>query len=111
MIGRDAIIAAGDLPVAAVECPEWGGTVHVRMMTAGERMAFFDIASAKQSEMQAQARLCAFTLCDADGTRMFGNDDGPLLAAKSAVVVGRVAQAAWDLNELGAEHRKARAKN
>lgn len=69
-------------PVRVVPVPEWGGRVHVRMMSAGEAEAYH--AECQKPEhagtLHLAARLAALCLCDANGARML--DDSEQAIAK-----------------------------
>jgi L-asparaginase II len=114
MLTRDAILAAADLSVQAVAVPEWGGSVHIRVMNGGERGEFEAAAVAtKKDDAAGIARLrvlmVALTLCDAGGTRLFTSspEDLALLNGKSGEALDRVARAAMTLNQAGADGLEA----
>lgn len=109
---RDAILAAPDRPLEAVEVPEWGGTVYVRTMGADERDAFEERLGDQAKGLRGmRALLAVLTLCDAEGARLFTEDDLPALSAKSAAVLDRIAETAMRLNGIGAKDERALAGN
>lgn len=108
-LDRSAILAAQDLPITPLDVPEWGGTVHVRTMTGAERDAFeLSVTKSKQKDgtfdiRGLKARLVALTLCDDEGSRLFGDDALDALNGKSAKVIDRLFEEAQRLNGLGKE--------
>ena len=43
LLSKADILGCNDIPTELVEVPEWGGSVKVRGMTAGERDRFDDM--------------------------------------------------------------------
>lgn len=105
---RDAILAVQDLVIEPLEVPEWGGTVHLRSMTAGERDRFEALvtgpaggeAGTPTRLENIRAHLAALTLCDPAGQPLFTPEDVAALAGKSAAAMDRVFEAASRLNGL-----------
>lgn len=114
---REAILAADDLPLTKVEVPGWGGHLFIRPMKAGDRDEFEDWAfkaGQKQSPdlaRQRRARMIVACATDAEGVRLFSNEDAPKIAEKSVLNCDVVIEAISKLNRLGAKERKALAKN
>lgn len=104
---REQIFAAQDLPSKAVPVPEWGLEVFVRSMTGAERDQYEqDLLAARGADgkvnlANVRARLVAFCTVDAEGKRVFANEDIPALGAKSAAALDRVFAAASALNGIG----------
>ena len=111
---RDMILAIDDLKNEDVEVPEWGVTVRVREMTGAER-GKFEKAISKVStapdgstnvEMDAQnmrVQLCAMTIIDEEGKRLFSDNELGLLGAKSAKAIQRVFDVAARLSGISDE--------
>jgi hypothetical protein len=101
-LDRSTILASSDLGLELVEVPEWGGHVHIRPMTGGERDAFeFDVTSRKNKNYRGvRARLIAMVVCDADGARMFSDEDVEELQAKNASALDRLFSAAQRISGL-----------
>ena len=108
---RDMILAADDLNTEDVEVPEWGVTVRVREMTGTERGAFEKAISKVSTkpdgstnvEMDAQnmrVQLCAMTIIDEDGKRMFSDNELSLLGGKSAKAIQRLFDVAARLSGI-----------
>lgn len=122
ILGRDAILGADDLVTRRVAVPEWGGVVIVRALTAAERdhyeAGFLDESayevdledkprkgprkrrSAKLRMADVRARLAALTVVDAQGRRLFGDEDVKELGRKSAAALDRVVTAARELSGM-----------
>jgi hypothetical protein len=108
MMTKDLILAATDSPTEAVDCPEWGGTVHVRTMSGTERDAFegsmLDAKGKGVSNLSnIRARLLVRVLCDDAGNLLFGHGDADALGKKSAKVLDRLFDVAQRVNGLGAK--------
>lgn len=121
---RDRILAAQDLQRAAVEVPEWPDeagaptVVYVRMMTVRDRETFEGALVAagggdgkRVVVPHFRARLVALCAVDADGQRLFSEDDIEALADKSAQAITRISNAAFELNKLGDEAVREQQKN
>lgn len=99
----DEILAANDANTTSVECPEWGGVVHLTTM-----------ASAKFDELEARltfaadnpailaglrAEYVAACMCDEGGRRrQLTPAQVKKLGEKSPVVIGRLFEAAQRVN-------------
>lgn len=103
-INRADILAVQDAKCEPVECPEWGGTVYVRTITAKERDRWELLnENVKTSPGTANVRgsLLAMAICDEHGKSMFTMADAEALGAKSANVIDRLYEAAAKLNGIG----------
>ena len=106
---RDQIFAADDLKHEDVEVPEWGGTVRVRALTAGERDQWESSMAGETKNGQAikvedvRAKLIAFAAIDVEtGERLFTLDDVTKLSKKSAAAMQRLWLVASRLSLVGA---------
>lgn len=118
-LGRAAILEADDLATEDVEVPEWGGVVLVRALTGGERDKYeSDIFQAGQAQVpqvvngkvvtpapeynlqNLRAKLCAKTMIDEEGKRLFSDKDVEVLGTKSAAALDRVFSVAQRLSRL-----------
>lgn len=94
---RDLILAADDLRHEDVHVPEWGCTVRLKAMTGEERDSFESSILRDRSNPSSgvdprnfHAKFLVRILCDADGKRLFSDDDVELLSGKSASVLDRL---------------------
>jgi len=102
VLTRDAILGADDLPKQEVEIPEWGGSVFVRTMTAGERDAYESsmLLNGKPNLANMRAKLVVRTAVDEEGKRLFADADAEALGKKSASAVDKLFGVAQRLNGL-----------
>lgn len=115
MLTREAILAADDLPKVEVAVPEWGGgSVWIRSFTGAERDAWEQAmmgAGAGRTVENIRARLVVLTAVDANGVRLFADEDADALGSKSARALDRLFTAAARLNGLTRQDVKDLAKN
>jgi hypothetical protein len=117
MLTRDDILKTNDLPIEAVDVPEWGGTVYVRTISGRERDDFEEsMLTGKGKNRQVntrniRAKLCALCLCDVNGVPLFGNEDVDALGQKSAAALDRLFTVATRLNGISKEDVEELAKN
>jgi hypothetical protein len=108
-LSRVAILNAADMEYAEVEVPEWGGTVRLRSITAGERDAFEASCIQQRGDERRinmrnlRAKLIVLCAVDEDGNRLFGDDDLHALAKKNARPLDRLFDAAQKLCGLSKE--------
>ena len=102
----DDIKAAEDIEILPVDVPEWGGAVFVKGMTGQERDNW-ESALVKRSGKKAaidlsdvRAKLCALTICDENGNRLFSEKDVKWLTLKSASALQRVYEVAQELSGI-----------
>lgn len=110
VLTRAAILESSDLPVEAVDVPEWGGTVSVRTLTGAERDRF-ELEVLGSSKQNIRARLCAYAMADDSGMALFTPADVEALGRKSAAALDRVFTAAMRLNAIGGQDVEGLAKN
>jgi hypothetical protein len=101
MLTRESFFALKP-EVREVKIPALGGSVYVRMMTAGDRDRF-EAEQVKSGEKDFRARLAAATACDADGVLLFGPADVAALSNLPSVALDDVAKAAIELNRFSSE--------
>lgn len=107
LLSKDQITQIRALPTEDVEVPEWGGTVRVRSLSAGERDDFeAAVVRTKGKDVQVnrknlRARLVAMCLVGDDGkTRLLSDEDVVPLSYQSAAAVERVFAVAQRLSGL-----------
>lgn len=121
-LNKASILGQDDLVQEQVNVPEWNGFVYVRTMTAEERDAH-EIAtvatnesgdseeSVKRNMENFRARLCAATIVNANGKRLFATKDIPLLSKKNGRAIGRIYDAACKVNGIGVKDVEDLSKN
>lgn len=103
---RDQIITVDDRTYEDVECPEWGGTVRIRSLSAGE----FDryqksIINQKGNNRtvnleNVRTKLCVLCMVDDKGNQLFSEGDIGALSRKSSKPVDRIFEAAQRLTGM-----------
>ena len=95
-----AILAFDDVRLARVDTPEWQGHVFVRSMTAGERDAFDLFCLESRGNRKIRAYIVSLCAVDADGVRLFSEDDVDALNVKAALPMTRIFMKAREINKL-----------
>lgn len=100
-------------PMRAVEVSEWGGTVRVREMTAGQVERFLAFAKDADNEPRIAAMLAALCLCDERGVRLCGDEQQDVDRLMGTVPSGlrKVFYAAAELNGFDAKANERAEKN
>lgn len=117
ILTRDQILQANDIITETVPVPEWGGEVLVRGLSGSERDGFEDATLEQKGKSRrvnlanVRARLCALSIVDENGKRMFSDEDVRALGRKSAAALDRVFSAAQRLSGLSDEDVEELAKN
>lgn len=113
-LSREDVLAINDLQKEEVFVSEWDAWVWVRALTGTERDAFEaslvsekTIRRGRKSETTREAnlnnlraRLCALTMCDEEGNRLFSDADVRELGKKSASALNKVFEVAQRLSGL-----------
>jgi hypothetical protein len=102
LLSKDSILNSNDIPNDVVEVPQWGGSVKVRGMTAGERDRFEDMIRTKGLGA-LRATLAGMCIIDEDGKRLFTDIEVNKLADKSAEALDLVVEVASRLSGLTPE--------
>lgn len=115
LLTRDQILTADDLQTKDVYVSQWGGSVRVRTMTAGERDIFEQMIFSGKDKAErrdnVRAAMLALTIVDDQGKRLFSEDHVKRLAGKSAAAVDKVFTEVQRLNAMSDEDVEAIAKN
>jgi hypothetical protein len=114
---REGILAISDIQRETVDVPEWKGTVLVQGLTGDERDDFEATCvqgRGRKTEVNLRnfrAKLVVRACRDAEGQRLFGDDDAPALGRKSAAAINRVFEVAARLSGLTEEDMEELAGN
>ena len=95
------ILAADDIKKAPVDVPEWGGTIYVKTVSGTERDRFEE--SLNKNREGFRVKFVVAAACDENGKPLFTAEQAAALAGKSGAVIGRVFDAAWDINGFSQE--------
>lgn len=115
MLTAEKILKADDLnELEKLEVPEWGGSLYVKIMSGVERDRW-ELMAAKAIEKPGtaniRASLCAMTICNEKGKRLFGDNQIAALGAKSATVLDRIYAISKKLNKLSEDDIEELEKN
>ena len=113
-LSKDQILAIKDITVEEFHVPEWGGSIYLKALTAAEYDAFSaDVSTTRKdgglSEMRA--KLCAFSICDEAGNRLFSEREVDVLNKKNAAAITRIFLRAQELSGLGVDSVQEMIKN
>ena len=106
ILTKQQILECPDVQKEVVHVPEWGGSVIVQGMTAGQRDAFeASVANleADQKLANIRAKLVALSVVDEEGQPLFTMADVEELSQKSATAMDRIVGVAQQLSGLGAK--------
>lgn len=101
----DQILNAADAKTFEVNVPEWGGDVHIRVMSVGERDAneLEWLRNKDKGVINFRSKFLARVLSDKDGKRLFNDDQVKNLSTKSGDVMDRLFKLAMSHNSLTEE--------
>jgi hypothetical protein len=94
----DDILHADDFVFADVDCPEWGGTVHIRSLSGGQRVTLKKALDAGNSDIDEM--LCVMCIVDEDGNRIFDRKQIGELSRKNTKAISRVAIRALEISGM-----------
>jgi len=114
-LGRDQILTVDDTSeVELVPVPEWGGSIYVRTITAGEWDDFENgIVQVVDGEAQRanfddyRARFASLVIGNEHGERLFSAEDIRALSKKSRHALDRVLEAGKRFNGVDREDEEA----
>ena len=99
-LSKSAILSADDFKYDTVSCPEWGGDVRVRGLTAADQAY---IAKLNNTDKKEVLTLNVFVrgVVDENGERIFTSSDIDDLKGRSYAVIERVAMKIVELTSNG----------
>ncbi len=92
-----SVLSAEDFQYTDVDCPEWGGSVRVRGLTAGEQSIISRKNQAKDTGDLAVLAVI-YGCVDQNGEQIFSSTDKDALRKKSNQVVNRIARKVFELS-------------
>ena len=95
---REQIMAANDFDTVAVEV--WGCTVHLKSLSAKQVLEWDKL------DTRTLIKSVILSLCDADGKKLFNDDDVPVLMDKSYNTIGIMMKVFNKLNGFDKEDAK-----
>ena len=101
----EQILSADDMGLKKVHVKEWGGDVHIRVMTVGERDQYERMWIGKREVgiENFRTQYLARVLCDDSGALLFTREQVAVLATKSGAVMGRLFDEAMKHNRMTEE--------
>ncbi len=99
-LNKTAILSADDFKYATVACPEWGGDIRVRGLTAAEQATIARKVNDKKTEDIAVV-VTIMGCVDENGERIFDNGDKDALKVRSYAVLDRIAKKILELSGAG----------
>lgn len=106
---KTAILAVDDQCFDSVSCPEWGGDVRVRGLTAYEQ-SYIAKLIAEEKKNEVTLKIVQFGCVDEDGSKMFSANDMEVLRTKSYKVIERLGKRILELTGLGDQSEIEEAK-
>jgi len=97
---KTAILAADDFKYAVVSCPEWGGDIRVRGLTAAEQARVARMVNEGKTDDIAVV-VTIMGCVDEDGERIFDSSDKEQLKARSYAVLDRIGKKILELTGSG----------
>jgi len=111
---KAAILNSTTKKIEKIDVPEWGTSVFMRTMTAGERdaweLAWLD-RQGKGGVANFRSVFLVKCLCDENGTRLFSDGEVEQLAAQDSNVINRLFEFAREQNGLTSDQVDELAKN
>lgn len=112
---REKILSLDDLHKQTVKIPEWGVTLEVRTIDAGQRarllMDVMDEKGRPDLEKMQPAMVIAACFDPETGERVFEEADSEVLNHKNGAVIDRLVQVAMKLSGMHEGAEKAAEKN
>ena len=97
---KNAILASDDYKFASVSCPEWGGEVRVRGLTAYEQSVITKLIT-EDKKHDITLKVVQFGCVDENGERLFSAQDMDELKKKSFAVIERLGEKIMKLTGVG----------
>lgn len=100
ILSKAAILSADDRRYDVVSCPEWGGEVRVRGLTAYEQ-GYVTKLIGDDKKNEVGIKVVQFGCVDENGDRIFNSEDIKQLQTKSYAAIERVGKRILQLTGLG----------
>ena len=116
-LSKEQILAVKDIKIEEFFVPEWDGSIYIKTMTAEERDKFEEAVFNKDNGKRKtdvsglRAKLCAFVICDAEGQRLFTENEVETLSKKSAAALTRIFEKAQELSATREDDLEEMTKN
>ena len=101
---RETLLASAPPTVQAIDCPELGASVHLRVMSGADREQLENELTRRRERKQdlvgIKFALLRRVICEPDGTLTFGPDDEAAFMSIDCRVVERLFSVAQTMNLL-----------
>lgn len=104
-------ILASERPVEELEIPEWGGSVRLRALSAGQMTRWLDDNAQIPKIPHVNERLMALTVVDEAGAPLFSVDQIAALEDLAYIAYSRVLRAVLRMNALGTDESEELKKS
>jgi hypothetical protein len=91
LLSKQSVLSVDDFQYDTVPCPEWGGEMRVRGLTAAEQSLVYKRYKDDKTE-DFDVIVCIMGCVDENGERIFTNEDKQALRQKSFAVLDRIAK-------------------
>lgn len=91
LLSKQSVLSVDDFQYDVVPCPEWGGEMRVRGLTAAEQSLIYKRYNEGKTE-DFDVLVCIMGCVDENGERIFDNNDKDILRSKAFTVVDRIAK-------------------
>jgi hypothetical protein len=109
-LNKAKILAANDVKLEKVHVAEWGDDVFLKTLSGTERDIFEESYTTDKMK-NFRSRFLVLTICDEKGARLFTDSEVEQLGGKSAVVLNRLFDKAWQINAFRTEDVDALGKD
>jgi len=112
ILSKDQIMGVQDVRTKEVAVPEWGGSVLIRTLSAGDKGRLEQkMTRADLDYSTVMAEYASLIVCDEEGKRIFSAKDIAALSEKSASALQKIFDAGQELNSLSRQDIEAIAGN
>lgn len=97
---KDQILSCQDIKIEEVHVPEWGGSVHIRVLSGTDREAWETAVLEKKLKGYIRTNLLVRAICDATGNPIFTDADVEVLGRKNSKVIDQLFERIQNLNKV-----------
>ena len=109
ILSKAEIFATDDRKYDDVPCPEWGGEVRVRGLTASEQSVISRLIF-EEKKNEISMKVVQFGCVDENGERLFSQKDLDALGKKAYPIIDRLGRRIMQLTGSGDENEIEEAK-
>lgn len=94
-----------------LEVPEWGGVIRLRRMDVKDRLGLSESIQKHEDSLMFMVKVVAYTMVDAEGRRIYGDEDLETLLALDLEPIKRIYDASMEFSKLRGEDFEEAVKN